>query len=385
MPRQAQRWDVFCSVVDNFGDAGVCWRLARQLVVDHRMEVRLLVDALPVLSRITPGIDASLDEQIVEGVRICRWGGAKTEAKVGEVADVVIEGFGCGLPQAYLAAMAARSRQPAWINLEYLSAEAWIEDCHGLPSRHPTLPLTRHFFFPGFTAASGGLLREDDLFTRRDTFETDAKAQASFWRSLRIAKPEPGVRVVSLFCYENALLPSLLETWSECEPPILCLVPEGVAATSLDAWSGGVLATVGQQHRQGRLTVARVPFLDQEDYDRLLWSCHLNLVRGEDSFVRAQWAARPLVWQPYVQRENVHRLKLDAFLERYAAGLGNEAAQSLRMFSHAWAGEGEAGKAWKPLATELPALSAHAAAWSASLASMPDLTANLVRFCSDRV
>ena len=25
-------WDIFCSVVDNFGDIGVTWRLARQLV-----------------------------------------------------------------------------------------------------------------------------------------------------------------------------------------------------------------------------------------------------------------------------------------------------------------------------------------------------------------
>jgi len=385
MPRQAQRWDVFCSVVDNYGDAGVCWRLARQLVAEHRLEVRLFVDAQPALSRLAPAVDASLDAQIVEGVRVCRWAGAQAEARISEVADVVIEAFGCGLPQAYLATMAARSRQPAWINLEHLSAEGWIEDCHGLPSRHPTLPLTRHFFFPGFTTASGGLLREDDLFTRRDAFQADAGAQASFWRSLRIAKPEPGVCVVSVFCYANAPLPSLLETWSRSEPPILCLVPEGVAAASLDAWSSGVLATVGQQHRLGRVAVARVPFLDQEDYDRLLWSCHLNFVRGEDSFVRAQWAARPLVWQPYVQREDAHRLKLDAFLGRYAAGMGDEAAQSLSTFSHAWIGEGEAGKAWMGLATALPALSAHAPAWSASLASMPDLAASLVRFCADRV
>jgi uncharacterized repeat protein (TIGR03837 family) len=385
MPRQTQRWDIFCSVIDNYGDAGVCWRLARQLVAEHRLEVRLFVDVLPALSRIAPAIDPSLAEQIVEGVRICRWSGAQAEATVTEVADVVIEGFGCGLPPAYMAAMAARSPQSAWINLEYLSAEAWIEGCHGLPSRHPTLPLTRHFFFPGFTAASGGLLREHDLFARRDAFQADPMAQASFWRSLRIAKPEAQVCVVSVFCYAGAPLLPLLDAWSECDAPVLCLVPEGVAAASLGAWSGGVLNTVGQEQRHGRINVARVPFLDQGAYDRLLWSCHMNFVRGEDSFMRAQWAARPFVWQPYLQSENAHRLKLDAFLDRYVAGLADDAAEALRAFSHAWIGEGESRAPWKAFPSALPALSAHAPAWSASLGSKPDLASNLVTFCADQV
>src|SRR5215468_1625545 len=174
MPKQVQRWDVFCNVVDNYGDAGVCWRLARQLVAKHNLKVRLFVDAIPSLSRIAPAINASLDEQTVDGVLVCRWAGPQTEAVATDVANVVIEAFGCGLPPAYLAAMAARSPQPVWINLEYLSAEDWIESCHGLRSRHPRLPLTRYFFFPGFTASSGGLLCESDLFARRDEFRADA-------------------------------------------------------------------------------------------------------------------------------------------------------------------------------------------------------------------
>jgi uncharacterized repeat protein (TIGR03837 family) len=385
MPRQLQRWDVFCSVVDNYGDAGVCWRLARQLVEEHDVAVRLFVDALPSLARIAPAIDASLDEQTLEGVRVSRWLGPKAEAVGTEVANVVVEAFGCGLPRAYMAAMAALGSPPMWINLEYLSAETWIEGCHELSSRHPTLPLTRHFFFPGFTAASGGLLRERDLLARRDAFQGDANAQSSLWHALRIPPPEPQVRVVSLFCYASAPLLSLLDAWSKFDVPIVCLVPEGVAASPLDTWSNGGLISAGQQHRHGPLTVARVPFLDQDGYDRLLWSCDVNFVRGEDSFVRSQWAARPLVWQPYVQRENAHRLKLDAFLDRYAAGLARDAAEALRGFSHAWIGDGEPGTAWEAFASALPALATQASAWSARLGSMPDLAANLVRFCADRV
>ena len=29
--RQPLLWDIFCQVIDNHGDVGVCWRLAREL------------------------------------------------------------------------------------------------------------------------------------------------------------------------------------------------------------------------------------------------------------------------------------------------------------------------------------------------------------------
>ena len=153
MSQQRRRWDVFCCVIDNFGDAGVCWRLARQLVAEHGMEVRLFVDAPAAFGRIEPALDATRNDQLVQGVRVQRWGGPRQERSVADPGAVVIEAFGCGLPEPYLAAMTGQ-HPPVWINLEYLSAEAWIEGCHGLASRHPRLPLTRHFFFPGFVISS---------------------------------------------------------------------------------------------------------------------------------------------------------------------------------------------------------------------------------------
>ena len=44
-------------------------------------------------------------------------------------------------------------------------------------------------------------------------------------------------------------------------------------------------------------------------------------VRGEDSFVRAQWAALPFVWQAYPQADAAHLTKVAAFLDRYCIGL----------------------------------------------------------------
>jgi len=385
MSQQRRRWDVFCRVIDNFGDVGVCWRLARQLVAEHGIEVRLFVDAPAALARIEPTLDATRNDQLVEGVRVQRWGGPRQERSVADPGAVVVEGFGCGLPEPYLAAMTGQHPQPVWINLEYLSAETWIEGCHGLASRHPRLPLTRHFFFPGFTSSSGGLLRERDLFERRDAFRTDMGAQERLWRVLGVTEPEPTTLVASLFCYPNAPLASLLGAWSEGDQPVLCLVPEGIAASALGEWAGGAPPSPGTQATHGRLTLASIPFLSQQDYDRLLWQCDVNFVRGEDSFVRAQWAARPFIWQPYPQADNAHRLKLDAFLDRYTEGLAAGATTALRAFSSSWSNDSDAGAYWSALEHVRSELSGHAQAWAGRFAALPDLAENLVKFCSHRV
>ena len=123
-------WDIFCTVVDNYGDIGVCWRLARQLANEHGRAVRLWVDDLASLQRIAPGVDVLQDAQMQRGVEVRRW----TALPPGtEPAQVVIEAFACHLPEAYVEKMAAQRAKSAWINLEYLSAEQWVEESHALP------------------------------------------------------------------------------------------------------------------------------------------------------------------------------------------------------------------------------------------------------------
>src|SRR5689334_25023543 len=182
-----ERWDVFCRVVDNFGDVGVSWRIARQLSREHGKAVRLWLDDLTVLAKLRPEVDPARDDQRLEEVQVARM---RERFDPADVADVVVETFGCDPPENYVLAMAGRAEKPRWINLEYLSAEAWVEGSHALPSPNPRLPLTKHYFFPGFTARTGGLLREADLFDRRDEFQRDAGAQAAFWRSL-VGKAPP--------------------------------------------------------------------------------------------------------------------------------------------------------------------------------------------------
>lgn len=131
MPETKTRWDIFCTVVDNFGDIGVTWRLARQLVTEHSLAVRLWVDDLRAFERLCPQIDIHASQQWQQGVEVRQW---MADWQPAEAADVVIAAFACQLPSAYMEAMAEREKPPLWMNLDYLSAEDWVVSCHGLPS-----------------------------------------------------------------------------------------------------------------------------------------------------------------------------------------------------------------------------------------------------------
>ena len=183
-------------------------------------------------------------------------------------------------------------------------------------------------------------------------------------------------------------MPALLDAWADGDAPVACLVPDGVAAGALDAWTGGNVPHPGHPFRRGRLTLHAIPFVAQDDYDRLLWLSTVNFVRGEDSFVRAQWAARPFVWHIYPQADGAHWRKLDAFVDRHVAGLAPEPAAALRRFWRAWNGAPDAvpiDAAWLDFAAARPHLEAHADAWAAQLAALPDLAAGLVKAAAFRV
>lgn len=377
----ASSCDIFCRVIDNYGDVAVCWRMARQLAAEHGLTVRLWVDDLASFAHIAPAIDPHAHSQSLAGVSVCAWIAAAAQAVP---ADIVIEAFACEPPHAYIRAMATRARRPAWINLEYLSAESWIEDCHGLGSPHPRLPLIRHFFFPGFTLRTGGLLREAWLDPQRIAFQRDSALIERFWQSLGVPPPAAHRLKVSLFGYESASLPSLLEAWSTGQRPITCILPDGRLRPAAERWAGHALKP-GNTEERGSLRLHVVPFMPQEDYDRLLWACDLNFARGEDSFVRAQWARKPLVWHIYRQDDDAHRTKLDAFLARYTAGLRGLAAAALEDFWHAWDRGQDMTAPWAAVESQLPELALHAEAWAEETASHGDLSSKLLIFCEKLV
>ena len=359
-----KRWDIFCRVVDNFGDIGVCWRLAKQLSDEYALEVRLWVDDLNVASKIVTGLDASLNNQKVNGVEVFLWNGDAIFANI-TPADVVIEAFACELPKLYIQHMVAK--KPTWLNLEYLSAEAWVDDFHAQNSIHPATGLRKTFFFPGFTDKTGGLIREQHLAAKREA------AKAEFKRLPR--------QQVSLFCYPHAPIHSLLQAMSESEHSVECFVPTGSVLGKIAEFFGRAQIEVGDTLNKQKLSLTVLPFLTQEEYDQLLWCCDLNFVRGEDSWIRALWSAQPFIWQTYPQDEKHHLKKLDAFLDKYEVKQNDVLSE----FHHAWLEAEITLKLWNKLMTALPALKVRAELQTQKFEQHTDLAAKLVIFTKNKV
>jgi len=371
-------WDIFCTIIDNYGDIGVTWRLARQLADEHAVQPRLWVDDLAAFQRIRPEVNPELGFQHRAGVEIRKWSDPLPSVTPGEV---VIEALACNLPEDFIHRMAAQAPQPVWLNLEYLTAEAWADGVHGLPSPHPRLPLVKHFFVPGFSPQTGGLTREAGLMATRRAFQASPQAQADFWHSLHLPSPTKGERRLSLFSYENAAIPGLITLLSQSPTPITLLVPQGKALPQISQGLAGVALGPGTRASLGALTVHVLPMLDQDTDDRLLWACERNFVRGEDSFLRAQYAARPMVWQAYRQEDRAHFAKVGAFLDRYCADAPEQLAGDIRSLTLAWNEEADIQALWHPVWNLLDAHTQHARQWCDALESMPDLASKLMIFC----
>ncbi|MEW6445560.1 MAG: elongation factor P maturation arginine rhamnosyltransferase EarP [Pseudomonadota bacterium] len=371
------RWDIFCAVVDNYGDIATCWRLARLLVDEHGQHVRLWVDDLATMRRLAPEVRCDLDEQWLGGIEVRRW---PKDFPVIEPAEVVVEAFACDLPAVYREAMRRCVRRPVWVNLEYFSAEDWVAGCHGLSSIQRD-GLTRHFFFPGIQSGAGGVLREADLLPRRDAFMADAKARAAWCTTWGVPAPEGWA--MSLFSYEHPALPLILRELCDAPGPVTLYVPEGRSLNSVrEAFPETPLAPGGALTR-GRLRLHVLPFLPQTEYDCLLWLCDLNIVRGEESLARALWSGRPFLWHVYPTEDCAHMDKLEAFVTAYAA-LDEPGLESFGPLMRAWNKEGgrsaETASGWFPALAELARRAPWFAARAARLARGGDLSAQLVKF-----
>lgn len=375
---------IFCSVIDNFGDLGVCWRLARQLSTEHGARVVLLVDDLAAFQLLDQRINPTLADQSLDGFTLMYWNSHETLALM--PADLVIEGFACTLPNDYRANLRAKN---VWINLDYLSAEAWIEDCHRLSTPQPNGASTT-FWFPGFTPNSGGLLREAGLLQRLG----DPAQARSFWQRLGLPQATAGTPRLSLFCYETDSVHALLEALYEGKTDLMICAGKALSATN--KLLPEPLA-IGDSRQHGASTLYALPMLAHTEYDQLLAACDLNIIRGEDSFIRAQWAAKPMLWHIYPQDELAHETKLAAWLARIEAAISSDAttanaqflthtAQSIwRSAQWAWVRNKLTPKHIHELLAELQPLSAMMQRWREHLMQQPDLATQLMRFYANKV
>lgn len=371
-----QTWDVFCKIVDNHGDIGVCWRLCQQLANEHALKVRLFIDDMPAAAHIVPQLDPKLAQQGIAGVTVCAW----TNEAIRPAANV-LETFSCGLPLAYLENMVAQQSQ--WINLDYLSAEDWVADFHGKPSPQAQLPITKHFFFPGFGIHTGGLLRERDLIAKRIAYSKDTEAQRQFWQALGCEQGMAAIEnslKISLFCYPQANVPCLLAGLHSLDQAVTLYFPASLLHNTAELFPDFARGA-GLSLKKNNITVQPIPFLSQANYDRLLWSCDCNFVRGEDSWVRAIWAGQAFIWQPYIQEEGTHLKKMQAFLDRYCQQASQELSTLLTAAHYAWSdAQAQQPKIFTELMQALSIAKDHALAEANRLAKQPDLVSKLLSF-----
>jgi len=374
---QLLQWDIFCKVIDNFGDIGICWRLSADLA-GRGQRVRLWVDDASALTWMAPAG--------CEGVQVLPWSDSLDASCLDTTpCDVLIEAFGCEVAPDFIAKCAdihlaqgqKYHQKPLWIDLEYLSAEPYVAKNHGLTSLVSSGPASgwqKVFFYPGFTQDTGGLLQETDLSRRQAAFDRVAwlKQQLIDWQ---------GETLVSLFCYEPPALTQLLDDFAQNGihgQPVRVLVAAGRATEAVKAINTAKITEntfeIGlQPNKYGRkqLLISYLPPLSQTDFDYLLWASDINFVRGEDSIVRAIWAGKPFVWQIYPQDDGAHDAKLMAFLDMLAA------KPDLRAFHKAW--NGLTPEPLPPL-PDLPAWQQTAGSARARLAQHPDLTSSLLEY-----
>ncbi len=359
------RWTILCQVVDNFGDAGVLWRLARRLAAGDRRTVALRIDAIEALAALVP--DASIGAT-VDGVRIEAWPWGDDEP----LPDVLITGFDARPPESLRRRM--RPGSPLWITVDHLSAEAWVESVHRSPSPKAD-GCIEHYFSPGFTAATGGLLLEPGVLEARDLALAEraqpAERTQRTQRAQRAESPDPAARPGSatrddpadtclVFCYRPSPLRTLARALATSVArdgagpsrgwTIVVPRPGTAGAAPTRRRRAGVPSTASSAVR-----IERRPFVPQSRFDDLLRTNRLNLVRGEDSLVRAIWAARPFVWQAWRQSLDTRRDKVEALLAHQAAWLAPEDQAALAWLTRWWNGLISAPGQAEPARRDCPA------------------------------
>jgi uncharacterized repeat protein (TIGR03837 family) len=355
------RFDIFCHVVDHLGDAGVCLRLTRRLALSHftssdhftssgHDHIRLFCDQPDLIEKMAG--EEGLRELITHSVEILPWESAENSLSHEIFPDVVIETFSCKPPSAYSEQLRAIHR-PLIINVEYLSAEPWTSEAHGLasPPSDPDGDL-RYFYYPGFLPSSGGLL-QGKLPAIDAASNYIPRSLDQVWRQLR---PSSEAKKVCIFTYGGDKLLRLLDQMQASQLPLDLLICDTPSIETVQEWLGEEFT---QPMSRNFLQCIPMPFIPQDDFDWLLLHCDLNFVRGEDSFVRAQWAGQPFVWDIYPQNVDAHLVKLDAFLDLYLRDASRNAQKAFLEAMH-WQDFSEWSSGWH-------AMSQHAIMWRQEL------------------
>ena len=282
--------DIFCQVIDNYGDVGVAYRLAREFKrVYPNKKLRFVINQIEELNLIRKS----------EDIEIILY---KDISKIENSADL-IESFGCEIPKEYMDKALKNSK--LIINLEYFSAEKWVDDFH-LQESFLGGNLKKYFFIPGLSEESGGILLDNEFLERKKKVEANKEYYLE-----KFGIKEKYDLIGSVFSYEKNF-DSLIEELKKLDKKVILLIlSEKTQKNFIKYFDNG--------NNYDKIKFVKLPFFTYDKYEELLALCDFNLVRGEDSFVRALLLGKPFLWHIYPQDENTHIKKLESFLEKYCS------------------------------------------------------------------
>ncbi|WP_338989739.1 elongation factor P maturation arginine rhamnosyltransferase EarP [Fusobacterium animalis] len=283
--------DIFCQVIDNYGDVGVAYRLAREFKrVYPNKKLRFVINQIEELNLIRKS----------EDIEIILY---KDISKIENSADLIIESFGCEIPKEYMNKAFKDSK--LIINLEYFSAEKWVDDFH-LQESFLGGNLKKYFFIPGLSKKSGGILLDNEFLERKKKVEANKEYYLE-----KFGIKEKYDLIGSVFSYEKNF-DSLIEELKKLDKKVILLIlSEKTQKNFIKYFDNG--------NNYDKIKFVKLPFFTYDKYEELLALCDFNLVRGEDSFVRALLLGKPFLWHIYPQDENTHIKKLESFLEKYCS------------------------------------------------------------------
>ena len=283
--------DIFCQVIDNYGDVGVAYRLAREFKrVYPNKKLRFVINQIEELNLIKKS----------EDIEVILY---KDISKIENSADLIIESFGCEIPKKYMDKALKKSK--LIINLEYFSAEDWVDGFH-LQESFLGGNLKKYFFIPGLSEKSGGILLDNEFLERKKKVEANKEYYLE-----KFGIKEKYDLIGSVFSYEKNF-DSLIEELKKLGKKIILLIlSEKTQKNFIKYFDNG--------NNYDKIKFVKLPFFTYDKYEELLALCDFNLVRGEDSFVRALLLGKPFLWHIYPQDENTHIKKLESFLEKYCS------------------------------------------------------------------
>ncbi|MDR2729095.1 MAG: elongation factor P maturation arginine rhamnosyltransferase EarP [Chitinispirillales bacterium] len=323
--------DIFCNCIDNFGDAGVVYRFAKEFKIKHpHCRTRVFIDSKETLAAIVKEIDPSQVTQEHESILYISTL-SLTEALIDTLgaADVMVEAFACHIPQALLEL--AYDRSKLIINLEYLSAESWVEDYHLKESLLGRGSVRKFFFMPGFRENTGGLILNSRLNAMRvsNKFNRFQILNSLLSPFHNVVDTQENELIGTLFTYKRGFDSLLIDLAALNHHKITLLVFGEKSQQSISA----SLKRLGEQHYSEEphpqysyknVKLIYMPFIGQHDYDTLLCCTDFNIVRGEDSLSRAVLSGKPFIWNAYIQDEKYQRVKVEALLETMRPFYKNE-------------------------------------------------------------